>query len=155
MPLSEEELRQLEQMERALIESDPKFAATLRGTSFRRAARRKAILAGILFVVGIAVLMAGAILELIPLGVLGFVVMLGAATFGLSAWRGHTHQAQTDGADAAAAPEPHGDRGFTVIEGGRKQRRTRAPRNSRGRTSGSFMQRLDQRWRRRRDQGGY
>ena len=38
MPLSEEELRLLEQMERALVEEDPKFASTLRGTlaaSFR------------------------------------------------------------------------------------------------------------------------
>ena len=49
MPLSEEELRLLEQMERALVQEDPKFASTLRGTSFRRAARRKAILAAIVF----------------------------------------------------------------------------------------------------------
>ena len=40
MPLSEEELRLLEQMERALVEEDPKFASTLRGTSLRRSARR-------------------------------------------------------------------------------------------------------------------
>ena len=35
MPLSEEELRLLEQMERALVEEDPKFASTLRGTTLR------------------------------------------------------------------------------------------------------------------------
>ena len=40
MPLSEEELRLLEQMERALIEEDQKFASTLRGTTLRNAARR-------------------------------------------------------------------------------------------------------------------
>ena len=57
MPLSEEELRLLEQMERALVEEDPKFASTLRGTTFRRAARRRAIMAGVVFAVGIAVLM--------------------------------------------------------------------------------------------------
>ena len=45
MPLSEEELRLLEQMERALVEEDPKFASTLRGTTLRQSARRKAILA--------------------------------------------------------------------------------------------------------------
>ena len=33
MPLSEEELRLLEQMERALVEEDPKLASTLRGTT--------------------------------------------------------------------------------------------------------------------------
>ena len=59
MPLSEEELRLLEQMERALVEEDPKFASTLRGTSLRRSARRRAILAGVVFVVGIALLMGG------------------------------------------------------------------------------------------------
>ena len=42
MPLSEEELRLLEQMERALVEEDPKLASTLRGTSLRRSARRRA-----------------------------------------------------------------------------------------------------------------
>ena len=52
MPLSEEELRLLEQMERALVEEDPKFASTLRGTTLRQSARRKAILAGVVFVGG-------------------------------------------------------------------------------------------------------
>ena len=47
MPLSEEELRLLEQMERALVEEDPKLASTLRGTSLRRSARRRAIVAGV------------------------------------------------------------------------------------------------------------
>src|SRR5215208_2977607 len=47
VPLSEEELRALERMERALVQEDPKLASTLRGTSLRRAARRRAILAGI------------------------------------------------------------------------------------------------------------
>ena len=46
VPLSEEELRLLEQMERALVEEDPKFASTLRGTSLRSIARRRAIVAG-------------------------------------------------------------------------------------------------------------
>ena len=36
MELSEEELRLLEQMERALVEEDPKLASTLRGTSSSR-----------------------------------------------------------------------------------------------------------------------
>ena len=43
MPLSEEELRLLEQMERALVEEDPKFASTLRGTTFARATPHRAI----------------------------------------------------------------------------------------------------------------
>src|SRR3954452_21410387 len=79
VPLSEEELRALEQMERALVQEDPKLASTLRGTNLRRAARRRAILAGVCFVVGLAVLMAGAIARQTFVGILGFVVMLASA----------------------------------------------------------------------------
>ena len=76
MPLSEEELRLLEQMERALVEEDPKFASTLRGTTLRQSARRKAILAGVVFLAGIGVMMTGTITGIIPLGIAGFVIML-------------------------------------------------------------------------------
>ncbi len=89
MPLSEEELKLLEQMERALVEEDPKFASTLRGTSLRRSARRRAIVAGVVFVVGIALLMGGVMSGTGPLGfgigIAGFVVMLGSATVALTA----------------------------------------------------------------------
>lgn len=91
MPLSEEELRLLEQMERALSAEDPKFASTLRGNSFRRATRQRAIVAGLVFLGGIALLMAGAVTEVIPVSVLGFVVMLASATFGLSALAARRH----------------------------------------------------------------
>ncbi len=75
MPLSEEELRALEQMERALVQEDPKLASTLRGTNLRRAARRRAILAG-------------AVARQTIVGILGFVVMLVTATIALAAIRG-------------------------------------------------------------------
>ena len=88
MPLSEEELRALEQMERALVQEDPKLASTLRGTNLRRAAQRRAILAGVCFVAGIGVMMAGAIGRITLVGILGFVVMLASATVGLAALRG-------------------------------------------------------------------
>src|SRR3954447_394749 len=88
VPLSEEELRLLEQMERAFVEEDPKFASTLRGTAFRRSARRRAIVAGVGFAVGVAVLMTGVVAGLTLLGVAGFVVMLGSATVALTALRG-------------------------------------------------------------------
>ena len=88
MPLSEEELRLLEQMERALVEEDPKFASTLRGTTLRQSARRKAILAGVVFVGGIVVLMTGVIAEQPVVGILGFLIMLVSATVGLTVLRG-------------------------------------------------------------------
>ncbi|MEV7428820.1 MULTISPECIES: DUF3040 domain-containing protein [unclassified Nocardioides] len=150
MPLSEEELRLLEQMERALSEEDPKFASTLRGTSLRRSARRRAILAGAGFVVGVAVLMTGAVSQVALVGVVGFVIMLGSATVALTAMRGQAAAAAAAPTDPRQAAHP--SRGFTVIDGGRKGRSGRTRRSRR--TSGSFMERMEQRWRHRREQNG-
>ena len=110
MPLSEEELRLLEQMERALVEEDPKFASTLRGTTLRQSARRKAILAGVVFVGGIVVLMTGAIQALPVVGVLGFLIMLVSATVGLTVLRGQRAAPAGDAphAQGGGAPPPAG-----------------------------------------------
>ena len=104
VPLSEEELRLLEQMERALVEEDPKFASTLRGTAFRRSARRRAIFAGVCFAVGVAVLMTGAVARITALGIAGFVVMLVSATVALAAMRGQHGSAAAD--PARQPPQP-------------------------------------------------
>ena len=145
MPLSEEELRLLEQMERALLQEDPKFASTLRGTSLRRAARRRAIVAGVVFVAGIALLMTGVITQLPIVGIAGFVVMLGSATVGVAALRGKPTSLMPH------LPSHHPSHGLTVIDGGRRSRR---PRASHGGSHGTFMQRMERRWQRRRDQSG-
>ena len=149
VPLSEEELRLLEQMERALVEEDPKFASTLRGTSLRRSARRRAILAGVVFVVGIAVLMTGAITQLPLVGIVGFVVMLGSATVALTAMRGQ---------QAAAAPSrpADGDAPLRASPSSRAAGPSRPRRQRRASAGhGSFMERMEERWRRRREQGGF
>lgn len=145
MPLSEEELRLLEQMERALVEEDPKLASTLRGTAFRRSARRRAIFAGAGFVVGVVVLMTGAVARITPVGIVGFVIMLVCATVALAAIRGQRGHA----VDPRTAAHP--SHGFAVIDGGRSgrsRRRDRAPKHS-------FMERVEERWRRRRETGGW
>lgn len=156
MPLSEEELRLLEQMERALVQEDPKLASTMRGTGLRQSARRRAILGGVGLAVGVAVLIAGAWLSLTVLGVLGFVIMLGSATMAMTALR---NGADT-GTDEESPIETEGKGGFTLIEGGRMRRRSaRKPKpgkssRSGGASSGSFMERMEERWRRRRDDRG-
>ena len=152
MPLSEEELRLLEQMERALVEEDPKFASTLRGTTLRHRARRRALVAGLAFAVGIAVLMAGAVSQLWYVGIVGFVLMLASATVALGALRGRQASAAA-GAETGATAHPSG---FSVLDGGKRPRRTRGPRAGHGSSgsSGSFMERMEERWRRRRDNGG-
>lgn len=137
----------LEQMERALVQEDPKLASTLRGTSLRRTARRRAMAAGVAFAAGIAVLMGGAISEYWVVGIVGFVIMLASATVAVTALRGQ---------QAASAAPPRSTQsathGFTVIDGGRsgRSRRSRRPASAHG----SFMERMEQRWRRRRDENG-
>jgi hypothetical protein len=131
-------------MERALVEEDPKLASTLRGTAFRRTARRRAIVAGACFVVGVAILMAGAVARTTLVGIVGFVVMLGSATVALAAIRGQRGHAAPD--PRAAHPSQGG---FTVIDGGRRNKRQRRP------SGHSFMERMDERWRRRRENGGW
>ena len=152
MPLSEEELRLLEQMERALVAEDPKLASTMRGTSVRAAARRRVVIASVGFVVGIAVLMTGAVLGGdaigIAIAIIGFVVMLASAYVALTSWRGQNRTAEAATEQSGSMPT------FSVIEGGRKKR---TPRAARGRSPsrGSMMERFEERWRRRRDQNGF
>ena len=161
MPLSEEELRLLEQMEQALAQEDPKFVSALRGSSIERVARMRTFAAAGVFVLGIVMLMGGAVSQQIWLGVLGFVVMLASATLGLAAWRGRhapAAQPQQGGEDQLFDfdDQPHR---FDVIEGGRNRSRRRsggkAPRRHGNRIpkQGNFMQRMEQRWERRRNQG--
>ncbi|WP_445257486.1 DUF3040 domain-containing protein [Nocardioides aurantiacus] len=164
MPLSEEELRLLEQMEHALAQEDPKFASTLRGSALERTAKLRTFGAAGVFVLGIGMLMGGAVSQQIWLAVLGFLVMLGSATLGLAAWRGrHAPAAQQprSGEEQLFDFDDHPHR-FGVIEGGRGAKRGKGPRAPRaprrsGRPSspkqGTFMQRMEQRWERRREQG--
>ncbi len=118
MPLSEEELRLLEQMERALVAEDPKLASTMRGTTLRATARRRALLGAVVFVVGVVVLMTGAVIQQTIVGIVGFVVMLGSAYVALASWRGQSRAA--DQPAGQAGPHPS----FSVIEGGRSKKRS-------------------------------
>ena len=162
MPLSEEELRLLEQMEQALAQEDPKFVSTLRGSSLERVARIRTIAAAGFFVLGVVMLMGGAISAQIWLGVLGFVVMLASATIGLAAWRGRHAPAQQPqrSEDQLFDFDDHPHR-FDVIDGGRSDRprklrrqQARRPRSAgRQPKQGTFMQRMERRWEQRRNQG--
>lgn len=136
MPLSDHEQRLLEQMEQALKAEDPKFATTMRGADLRRRYRRRAIWAGVAFVLGVAMLMTGAVIQVIPLGVAGFVVMLASAWLGVTSWR------RVPGVDVADDVTDIGPGSAA-----RKRRGTQAKRQ------GSFMDRMEERWRQRRERG--
>src|SRR3712207_3023723 len=118
-------------MERALVAEDPKFASTLRGTRMRQHVRRQVIAGVLVFIVGVALLMAGAVLRITPLRIAGFVVMLVSAYFALSTSRGRG-PLQGDAAPAPAQPP-----GLQVLPGGKSRRsRTRKVKQH-----GSMMER--------------
>ncbi|WP_329458293.1 DUF3040 domain-containing protein [Streptomyces sp. NBC_01497] len=132
MPLSEHEQRMLEQMERALYAEDPKFATALEGSGLRTYTRRRVYQAVVGFLVGIALLMSGMVAQQIWISVVGFLVMLACAVLAITGWR----RAPKRGEQQIAAPG-------RATGGGRDQRQHR-----------SMMDRIEQRWQRRRDEQG-
>jgi hypothetical protein len=77
VPLSEHEQRLLEQIERALVDDDPKFASSVRTGDRRLKARRRLQIGAALVVVGFAVMVGGAVTGYVALGVVGFLVSFG------------------------------------------------------------------------------
>ena len=127
MPLSEHEQRLLAQMEQALYAEDPKFATSLRSPGGRGSRARAAI--GVLGVfAGLGLVVGGVATTIIALGVAGFVVMLVGAVMVYSAFRfGPVAAATGEGETPVQAPSQ--------------------PRQS------DFMNRLEDRWRRRHEEG--
>lgn len=90
MPLSEHEQRLLDQIERALIAEDPKFASTVRAGRLRRPTRRRRLQGLVLFLAGLVLLVVGVAirsiwLQNIPVvSVVGFLVMLTGAVLAVT-----------------------------------------------------------------------
>ena len=130
MALSDEEQRLLEQMEAALAADDPKLVNALRGTGVRRVHRRRAAIAGVGFFAGLALLVAR--ISINPfLSVFGFVIMVAAAVTAIYSWQHVGTSADFDNG---------GDRAKTA-------------QGSRSGDSQGFMDKMEERWRRRRDEG--
>ena len=124
MPLSEHEQRLFDQIERSLAE-DPKFASAVRASDPRFHARRRILLAAVVIIAGLALVVYGTVSRNTLLGVAGFVVMLGAAAFGMQSRR------KGQSTDLHAV-------------GGTATRRTRQPARK-----GGLLDRLEERWRQR------
>jgi hypothetical protein len=129
MPLSEYEQRVLEQMERQLTSDDPRLANTL--TSRGRRPVLRYVLGGVGAVVGLLLLVVGAAASQVWLGVLGFVVMFASVAFAFARPR------------AATQNGPVG----VVRPDGSTSKRPAAPRKK------GFMNRMEDRWDRRREGG--
>ncbi len=137
MPLSDHEQRMLDQIESALYAEDPKFASTVRGGNLRAPSARRRLQGAGLFVVGLALLVAGVAFKSTMVGsfpilsVVGFVVMFGGVVFAVTGPRAADGLNTT--ARTATAP---------------RQRRAKGARG----VGGSFTSRMEDRFRRRFDQ---
>ncbi|WP_018223247.1 MULTISPECIES: DUF3040 domain-containing protein [Salinispora] len=126
MPLSEHEQRLFDQIERSLAE-DPKFASAVRASDPRFHARRRLLIAAGVVVVGLSLLVYGAVIKTPPLAVAGFVVMLAALGFGAQSHR------------RSQSPDLH------VVGGTTTRRRSRGRSGRRP----SILDRMEDRWRQR------
>ncbi len=124
MPLSDEEARLLHQLEQSLAAEDPDFASTLRGSKFMAHNRRIAILAVLGFLGGLVLLFAGAVSAMTWLGVVGFVAMLGTAYLFMNAWKRGIGRSNDEPAGSSRKPP---------------------------KPTGTFVDRMEERWQRRRD----
>lgn len=129
MALSDEEERLLHQMEAALAAEDPKLSHALSGRGSRRVHRRRAAVAGVGFFAGLALLILGMSTNIV-ISVLGFVVMLASAVTAIYSWR-HVNDAPSDA--------------------GRQDR----PKTPQSAPAQGFMDRMEERWRKRRDESGF
>jgi Protein of unknown function (DUF3040) len=137
VPLSEHEQRLLEQIERALVDDDPKFASSVRTGDRRLKARRKLQLGALLVVVGLAVLVGGAVAQSVLIGVLGSLIAFGGLALGVL-----NYKAATGAVEAGSAPAGSGRGPAPAGRSGRGSRAGRQPLKSR----------LEERFRRRYDQ---
>jgi hypothetical protein len=135
----------LEQMERALYAEDPKFASALEGSGLRTFTRRRVYLAGAGFLVGIGLLMGGIVAKQTWVSVVGFLVMLACAVAAVTAWRRGSR---------AAEPVPVGGRGPAVRQSRIRGGRVRGGRRQQQPKRGKVMDRIEERWQRRRDEQG-
>ena len=138
MALSEEEQRLLEQMEAALAADDPKLVNAMRGTGVRRVHRRRAAVAGVGFFLGLALLVVGlsvdGVVSAVLVSALGFVVMVASSVVAIYSW-----QHVGSGGDDPAEP---------------RDRATSAQGSRAGGDQG-FMNKMEERWRKRRDESGF
>jgi hypothetical protein len=126
VPLSDHEQRLLDQIERALYAEDPKFASAVRSTDPKVHYKRRIWKAGVGFVLGLFVVMAGPILNTMPISIVisvaGFLLMVFCCAWGLTSWKRMT--------GVGAEPEP---------------KKSKPARESKS----GFMERFEERWRRR------
>lgn len=125
MALSDHEEALLQQMEEALYAEDPRFASRIEKTKSRALGRGRIVVGGAAGVAGLALIIVAAMSSNIWLGAVGFAAMVGGIVWAITPTKPALGAV---GADGNVRQRP-------AASGGR---------------SGSFMDRLEERWDRRR-----
>jgi hypothetical protein len=134
MPLSDHEQRMLDQIESALYAEDPKFASSVRGGNLRAPSARRRLQGGVLFVVGLALLVSGVPFyanvnhAFLIVSIVGFVIMFGGVVYAITGPR-------VAGGKDRSGSEP----------GAQRQRKSKG-------SGSSFTNRMEDRFRRRFDE---
>jgi hypothetical protein len=136
MPLSEQEQRLLDEMERNLYRNDADFVSTVAGRRGKPSYRGIAI-GALVALLGVAGLVLGVVLQMPLVGVLAFAVMLAGVMVAISPSKVGSKAAPRDARDIFTAPS----RSTGQRPGGNKA------------SSGGFMDKLNSRWERRQDDG--
>jgi len=124
MPLSEQEQRLLDEMERNLYQNDADFVATV-GARRGRPNYRGIVLGVVVVVLGISALIVGVALRQPIIGVVGFAVMFGGVLIAFAPARS--------------------------VPGSRPAAASSASSSAKPRRSGGFMDAINDRWERRQD----
>lgn len=129
MALSEHEEALLQQMEEALYAEDPRFASRIEKTSSRRVGRGRLVAGAVAGVAGLALIIAAAMSSSIWLGAVGFAAMVAGIAWGIT---------------------PRKTELGTVADDGTITTRIKSAKGRGARSSGGFMDRMEERWDRRR-----
>ena len=141
MPLSEHEQRVLQQMEQALYAEDPRLASQLQRTAAARTStgldRRRLAIGVLVALAGLALVVVGVMTQFLWLSIIGFLAMVGGG-----AW--------------AATPAPTGGLGVVQKDGSVRKQPTpsgKPGQQGKAKPGGNFMNRMEQQWDKRKEQG--
>lgn len=132
MPLSEHEQRLLDQMERALYAEDPKFATSMRNPRPSLGDKRRVVIGVIGLLAGVGLLLGGVATRIVILGVAGFLAMLVGMVMILGAF-------SKPGQQTKSKPKAGHSKGG----------------KSRPHRGDSLTDKMEDRWRRRRETGDF
>lgn len=135
MPLSEHEQRLLSEMEQRLVADDPRFASAMRHASTGGRPKHRLVLGGLGVAAGLGVMLVSLYAHQVPFAVLGFAMMLASAYW------------------AITTPTRKGPQGVVSPSGKVQRPNRRRPRSAGQGGQGGFVQRMEQRWERRRETG--